>query len=37
MLLLRNKENGMTSINALISGTQLEKFYIAVLQNGIAV
>jgi len=26
----------MTLINALISGTQIEKFYIAFLQNGIA-
>jgi hypothetical protein len=37
ILLLRNKENGMTLINALISGTQIEKLYIAFLQNGIAV
>jgi len=27
----------MTLISALISGTQIEKFYIAFLQNGIAV
>jgi len=37
ILLLRNKENGVTLIYALISGTQIEKFYIALLQNGIAV